>query len=281
MREIKDSVEEGIRYFMSGNYARADEHFSSALHDDPEDLLALVMEIKVCISAGLYEDGIIHCKLLLSKHAGSFIDTTCFIYLGCCYLGLNDISHAQHFFTQAKHNRELLTELYYEQAQMYRYLGQWENLLDASTKALSYEPPNYERLGFSKSLISIRPGMIARHNHTMHICKGIAHTMLQQYREAIFSYKNAIQIGFDHPSFVEKHDEAWAFMGLAFYLMGQYTQAIEMYQTALKLNPNNILTLECLRRAYFDSDQEKQSYAIQKRIKELEKQLKKEVEDNE
>ncbi len=61
-------------------------------------------------------------------------------------------------------------------------------------------------------------------------------------------------------------DEAYNLSGFAYRKLGKYNQALEFYDTALKLNPHNLGALEYLGEAYLDMDRPKDAQAMLDRL---------------
>jgi tetratricopeptide (TPR) repeat protein len=61
-------------------------------------------------------------------------------------------------------------------------------------------------------------------------------------------------------------DQAYNLSGFAYRKLGKYNQALEFYDTALKLNPHNLGALEYLGEAYLDMDRPKDAQAMLERL---------------
>jgi tetratricopeptide (TPR) repeat protein len=61
-------------------------------------------------------------------------------------------------------------------------------------------------------------------------------------------------------------DQAYNLSGFAYRKLGKYNQALEFYDTALKLNPHNLGALEYLGEAYLDMDRPKDAQAMLDRL---------------
>ena len=258
------SLKNGMWHYLHGNYSHADTHLTEILYNNPEDLSALFLEVKVCLSAGLYEDGIIHCDKILKQDLDPILEALCFIFMGCCYEGLNESEKAHFYFNLAENCPQTKPELYYHQTIIYKIMGKYEHSLEASKKALVCIPLGYGHLGIPE-LEDMKISM----KHTMNNYKGTAHAMLKQYKEAIDSFHTAIKLAQSNSEWIIDRADSWVGLGLVYYLNHQYPEAIEFFQTALKFDPKNLVNLECLRRAYLDSDQEEKAWEIQVKIHEL------------
>ena len=67
-----------------------------------------------------------------------------------------------------------------------------------------------------------------------HFELGIIYNNLSFYKDAIFSYKEAIRI---KPDFLDAHFN----LGLTYEKLGYYQDAISSYKEALKINPNDTI----------------------------------------
>jgi tetratricopeptide (TPR) repeat protein len=63
-------------------------------------------------------------------------------------------------------------------------------------------------------------------------------------------------------------DEAYNLMGFAYRKLGDYQQALEFYDKALRLNPHNRGALEYLGEAYLEMDRPKDAQAMLDRLDE-------------
>ena len=61
-------------------------------------------------------------------------------------------------------------------------------------------------------------------------------------------------------------DEAYNLSGFAYRKLGNYNQALQFYDTALKLNPHNLGALEYLGEAYLEMDRPKDAQAMLDRL---------------
>jgi len=142
--------------------------------------------------------------------------------LARCYLGLDQADSAKIMINNALQYKTDFAGGWYLQGELSRRNKEYDNALNAYTKAISYDPRMYEAMNG----------------------KGTVYKVQQNYRAALSNYKQSISI-------MEYQPTTTADIGDCLLVSGEIDQSIKYYRKALSMEPGNSRVLFKLGNAYY------------------------------
>lgn len=249
--DINNRINRAIEYQKAGVFPEAEVIYRNVLNDDPENASALNLLGMLIYQLGNYDEAL--------EYVNRAIDICEYAYfyknLGNIYMAKFDVQAAKNCFERAKELEGEDFQILFSLAGIYKSLGDKEKALEYYEKVLKIQPGLIEvycnlgnmylddpdnidkAVNYFEMYLEKKPkDIVVYYNYIK------ALEMKKQYQKAFDAYNKII-------SFKPNAAKAYVGLGNLFLMQNKKEEAIEYFEMATQINPNNKAAVFGLKKA--------------------------------